>query len=171
MHPHIFSGHILPSEQVIFAVDDEPADRLLLARLLEQLGPEYPCRFFSSGEEIMNALLQVLRGSAAPLACFIDIKMTGISGIDVLRWIRCQDALDAVPVIMLSSSADPQKRDEACGSGAQCYVKKFPSAAELRTIITEAQRYSVDRSTPPAFHLLCDLPLNLSNAAPHPEVA
>lgn len=171
MHALNLSGNLLPSERVIFAADDEAGDRLLLARLLEQPGLEYPCRFFSSGEEIMDALLTVLRGAPAPLACFIDVKMAGMSGFDVLRWVRCQDALDSVPVIMLSSSDDPQKLNEARGVGAQCYVGKFPSATELRNIVTEAQRYSADRSTPAAFHLPCNLLLNLSNASSGTAVA
>lgn len=164
MHTLNNPGHVRPSEGVIFAVDDDAGDLWLLARLLEQ--PDLPCscRLFSSGEEAMNALLEVLRGAPAPLACFIDVKMAGMSGFDVLRWIRCQDALDSMPVIMLSSSDDPQKPIEACGVGAQCYARKFPSAAELRNILSEAVRYSADRATPAAFHLPCNLLFNPSNA-------
>jgi CheY-like chemotaxis protein len=157
VHAFNFPGLRSSAERVIFAVDDEEDDRRLFARLLEEPGLEYPCRFFSNGGEIMDALLKVLRGAPPPLACFIDIKMAGMSGFDVLRWIRCQDALDSVPVIMLSSSEDPQKLNEAREVGAQCYVGKFPTAAELRNIITEAQRYASDRSLPVAFHLPCNL--------------
>ena len=152
------------AERKIFAVDDEVTDRLLLERLLQQPGLEYPCRFFGSGDEMIDALLRVLRGDTPPLACFIDVKMAGMSGFDVLRWIRCQDVLDAVPVIMLSSSEDPEKLTEARGVGAQCYVAKFPSAAELRAIITEAQRYAEDHAGPAAFRLPCNLLLNAAAA-------
>jgi CheY-like chemotaxis protein len=150
-------AHSVSPERIIFAVDDDAGDRLLFAQLLEAPGPDYACRAFSSGGELMNALLKVLRGAPIPLACFIDIKMTGMSGFDVLRWVRCQDPLNSVPVIMLSSSDDPENLHEACGVGAQCFVRKFPSALELREILTEAQRYSADRSTPAAFHLPCNL--------------
>src|SRR5436190_16428368 len=125
VHALNFSTFSSNSERVIFAVDDEDDDRRLFARLLEQPGLEYPYRQFSNGGEMMDALLKVLRGAPPPLACFIDIKMAGMSGFDVLRWIRCQDALDSVPVIMLSSSDDPQKLHEARDVGAQCYVTKY----------------------------------------------
>ena len=171
MHPIDFPGNLLPSERVIFAADDEANDRLLFARLLAPPGPGNPCRFFSSGEEIMSALLKVLRGAPTPLACFIDVKMPGVSGFDVLRWIRWQDALDPMPVIMLSSSDDPQKLHEACGVGAQCYLKKFPGAAELHAIIAEAQRYSADSATAAEFHLPCNLLPGHANAAWHTAVA
>ncbi|MDO8598071.1 MAG: response regulator, partial [Sulfuricaulis sp.] len=171
MHPLDFPGNLLPSERVIFAADDEANDRLLFARLLAPPGPGNPCRFFSSGEEIMSAFLKVLRGSPAPLACFVDVKMAGVSGFDVLRWIRWQDALDSMPVIMLSSFDDPQKLNEAGGVGAQCYVKKFPSAADLHAIISAAQRYSADSATAAAFHLPCNLLLDHANAAWRAAVA
>jgi CheY-like chemotaxis protein len=161
-------GCLPAPERLIFAVDDSAGDLLLLARLLEQPGLPFPCRLFSSGEKVMDALLGVLRGAPTPLVCFIDVTMAGMSGFDVLRWIRCQDAFDSVPVIMLSSSDDPQHMHEACGVGAQCYVRKFPSGAELRNLIVEARNYTADRAAPPAFRLPCNLLLNLTGAARHP---
>jgi CheY-like chemotaxis protein len=160
VHTPLYAGFKNNDERLIFAVDDEATDRLMLERLLQQPGLEYGSRFFASGDEMIDALLKVLRGATPPLACFIDVKMAGMSGFDVLRWIRCQDALDAVPVIMLSSSEDPEKLTEARGVGAQCYAAKFPSEAELRAIITEARRYAEDYAGPAAFRLPCNLLLD-----------
>ena len=164
MHALNFGGPDSKPERVIFAVDDDPDDRLMFGRLMAQPGLEYPIKFFATGCEMMDALLKVLRGAPAPLACFIDVRMAGMSGFDVLRWIRCQDALDSVPVIMLSALGDPQKLNEAREVGAQAYVAKFPTASELRNILTEARRYCADRSNPAAFHLPCNL--LLSSPAP-----
>ena len=154
-----------PPDRLIFAVDDAAGDLLLLAKLLDQPGLPYPCRLFASGEKLMDALLHVLRGAPVPLVCFIDVKMAGMSGFDVLRWIRCQGVLDSVPVIMLSGVDDPQHLHEACGVGAQCYARKFPSAAQLRNLIDEARRYSADRTAPAAFHLPCNLLLRPPDTA------
>jgi CheY-like chemotaxis protein len=165
MHALDNSGSLHSPPRQIFAVDDDAGDLLLLAKLLEQPGLPYPCRLFSSGEQLMDALVDVLRGAPAPLVCFIDVKMAGMSGFDVLRWIRCQDALDSVPVIMLSSSDDPAKPSEACGVGAQCYARKFPSMEELRNIVTAARRYSADRAAPESFHVPCNLLINAAGVA------
>ena len=164
MHALNFTDHGHPSDRLIFAVDDEAGDLLLLAKLLEQPGLPYPCRLFPSGEKVMDALLDVLRGAPAPLVCFIDVKMPGMSGFDVLRWIRCQDALDVVPVIMLSSSDDPAHPTEAYGIGAQCYARKFPSLEEMRNLIAAARRYSAERAAPEAFHVPCNLLVNPAGA-------
>lgn len=158
------------SEPTLFAVDDEAEDRLFFSRLLAAPGLEYPCRFFATGEEMIDALLLVLRGAMPPLACFIDVKMTGMNGFDVLRWIRCQRSLDEVPIVMLSSSDDPHKLTEARGFGAQCYMAKFPTPLQLRTVILEAQRYSAARSREAAFNLPCNLLFN-GTSSPHPELS
>lgn len=143
-------------------VDDEETDRLLFTRLVRQAAVPNPCRTFVRGEELLDALLEVLRGAPPPLACFIDVKMPGMSGFDVVRWIRCQHAFDDLPVIMLSSSEESRDLHEAQHSGAQCYVAKFPSPEHFRAIVTEAERVAA-ASTPQPFKLRCNLLLN----APH----
>lgn len=146
MHETSSYSHDSSPKPTIFAVDDEPDDRELFRRLLTASGLEYSCRFFSTGEELLEALLLVLRGAPPPLACFIDVKMSGMDGLDVLRWIRCQRSLDDVPVVMLSSIDAPHWLSDARISGAQCCLAKFPPPADLRSVILEAQRYCASRS-------------------------
>lgn len=141
----------------VFCVDDEAADLRIFERLLQEPGLDYPCRLFRCGEDLLEALLQVLRGAPAPVACFVDVKMTGMSGFDVLRWIRCQRPLDAIPVIMLSSADDPATLADAAACGAQCYIAKFPTATQLRELMFEAERYGAAHAGPGAFQV----PFNL----------
>lgn len=164
MNPPPFAAFRSGAARTIFAVDDELDDRLIFSRLVQKAGLAQPCLSFASGDEMIDALLGVLRGNVPPLACFIDVKMAGMSGFDVLRWIRCQDRLDSVPVIMLSSSDDPQKLHEARGVGAQCYVTKFPSPQELQAIMASARSYAEDRATPAAFRVPCNLLLDAGEA-------
>lgn len=150
-----------PSTPVVYFVDDEAVDRQFFGQLLQQPGLDYPCQAFACGEELLDALLQVLRGAPPPLVCFVDVKMAGMSGFDVLRWIRCQHTLDCVPVIMMSSSEDPVALSDAASSGAQCYVAKFPTAGQLRELMFEAERYSVAHSASASFQV----PFNLLRGA------
>lgn len=142
---------------LIYCVDDDDGDRALFRRALEGAGLHCECRSFHAGEELLDALIGVMRGAPAPIACFVDIKMAGMSGLDVLRWIRAQRALDSIPVVMLSSSDDPQFLSEAHHFGAQCYVTKFPPAEHLAEIITEARRYAAAAMGNTAFALPCNL--------------
>ncbi len=61
---------------------------------------------------------------------------------DILKWIRGQKGLDALPVIMYSSSDHPEEVDLARELGAQAYVKKHPSAPAMRTLLDEAREFA-----------------------------
>ena len=140
----------------IFLVDDNDDDRMLFCRLLQQSQIANPCRVFGHGEDAIDALIAVLRGGPVPLTCFLDVRMPGMNGFDVLRWIRCQHPLDEMPVVMLSSSDEARDLHEANCSGAQCYLSKFPSATELAAIVHEAERAAIN-APGGAFKLPCNL--------------
>ncbi|MEY4938800.1 MAG: hypothetical protein RIQ93_535 [Verrucomicrobiota bacterium] len=152
-----------PSQRSIFLVDDESEDVALFRHLHREAGDHHSCVFFSRGEELIDALIAVLRGAPRPVACFLDVKMSGMSGFDVLRWIRCQRGLDDIAVVMLSSSEEPRDLHEALLSGAQCYLAKFPSPHQLREILAEAERVAA-AATISAFKLPCNLLLTNSPA-------
>lgn len=122
----------------IIAVDDNEDDNFMFARLLRRTGLGVPVETIENGEEATERIRQLLSAGTPPLICFLDIKMPGLNGFDVLGWIRGQPALDQVPVIMLSSSDEAQDLRKAAKRGAQCFLKKHPSADELRVVIEEA---------------------------------
>jgi CheY-like chemotaxis protein len=148
----------------IFAVDDEEHDRQQFLRALSAAGIQNPCRQFTCGGEMLDALIDVLRGGRAPIACFVDVKMAGMTGLDVLRWIRAQQALHEVPVVMLSSSEAPDHIAEAMLHGAQCYTAKFPGPDHLREILANARRFTAAACGSSAFPISCNLLLGASHA-------
>jgi CheY-like chemotaxis protein len=148
--------HVSPSLRPLFLVDDDEVDRTLFCRLLREANVPHPCKVFSQGEDMIDALIAVLRGAPLPLACFLDVRMPGMNGFDVLRWIRCQHALDDMAVVMLSSSDEPHHLNEAVHSGAQCYLAKFPNGEQLVEIVKEAER-AAEASAGTAFKLTCNL--------------
>lgn len=135
---------------LIVAVDDEPDDMFFLRRLIGKVGMAHQFQPFANGEAAIVALSAFGNGentAAFPLVCFLDIKMVGMSGFDLLRWIRSQRGLDALPVIMFSSSDHPQDVDAARELGAQGYLKKYPSTDAMRAVLDEAKEFA--SSLPP----------------------
>jgi CheY-like chemotaxis protein len=133
-----------PSQRsVILAVDDDEDDIDLMKLLFRKAGVEHPIEVYRRGEDLMDALSDILKKSAnafLPLLCFLDIKMPQISGLEVLRWIREQQPLDTIAVVMLSSSEHPEDIKQAAGLGAQCYLSKYPQPAVLKRVIEEAEQ-------------------------------
>ena len=134
-----------PQRSVILAVDDEEDDIDLMRLLFRKSGVAYPVEVYRQGEDLIQALTAIMQKSVqavVPLLCFLDVKMPSINGHDVLRWIRQQRPLDALSVVMLSSSEHPEDVRQAAENGAQCYLAKYPNPTVLRRVLEEAERIS-----------------------------
>jgi CheY-like chemotaxis protein len=81
----------------ILVVDDEPVDRYILVRLLEQ----QPCIIeqAASGFEAL-ALLREIK----PDLIFLDLNMPGLSGYEVLSQIKADPAMHNIPVAVVTSA-------------------------------------------------------------------
>jgi sigma-B regulation protein RsbU (phosphoserine phosphatase) len=108
----------LPQQALIprvLVIDDDPEfHRLLLARL-EPRG--YEVSFASSGEEGLTKLREV-----NPDLMFLDVAMSGMTGIDVLDFVRSQH-LD-VAVILTTAYSSEQVAIAALRHGADDYLRK-----------------------------------------------
>lgn len=111
-------------------MDDDEAIREALCDLLMVTGLE--CSAFDSAQAFLS-------GNAPPAAdCLItDVRMPGMSGLDLLERIRADGS--SLPVIVLTSVLDPGARARALDLGAQAWLTK-PVAdeallAELRSAI------------------------------------
>ena len=133
-------------QPLIIAVDDEADDVFFLRHILQKTSFDHRFQPFGNGEAAVMGLTSIAEQenpSSLPLVCFLDIKMAGMTGFDVLRWVRSQPALDAMPVIMFSSSDDPRDVDGAREFGAQGYLKKYPTVAAMQTVLDEAREFSL----------------------------
>ncbi len=99
----------------ILAVDDEETVRALFQRILQAAG--YDVITAANGKEALS----VIAGGGIDVA-LLDIKMPGLSGVDVLGKIKA-DELDLC-VIMVTAVADVQVAVEAMKLGAYDYITK-----------------------------------------------
>jgi CheY-like chemotaxis protein len=99
----------------VVVVEDNEDDRTLLLRQLKKSGIDSHVRFFVDGKEALTFLssLPPARPFTDLIAVFLDLKLPGLSGVDLLRAIRLLPRLRTVPVIIMTSSLDP-KDFEAC---------------------------------------------------------
>jgi CheY-like chemotaxis protein len=99
----------------VVVVEDNEDDRDLLIRQLRKSQIDSHVKFFTTGPEAL-AFLESLpppQPFTDLIAIFLDLKLPGISGVEVLRGIRRMPRVSNVPVIIMTSSLDP--RDfEAC---------------------------------------------------------
>ncbi len=101
----------------IITTDDDPAIRKILQILLRKEG--YEVTVCSSGDELLSTLKT---NSTTVDLVLLDIKMPGLSGIQVLEILR--RTYPAIPVIMLTAFNDLDTGMKAIRLGASDYLAK-----------------------------------------------
>jgi DNA-binding response OmpR family regulator len=98
----------------ILVVDDEPAIRFTLQRVLERSG--YVVTIAADGAEAEN----VLQRDAFDLIV-ADIRMPGISGLELAR--RARDIQPAAAVLLLTANQPLRGEDDSVIEGFDCLYK------------------------------------------------
>ena len=114
----------------ILVVDDELQICELLDEFLSMQGHQITT--VTSGEE---AIIE-FQANKTPVV-LLDIRMPGISGIEVLRRIKEIDSNTGV--IMLSAFGDPDTVQEAFQAGADYYLEKPIELEELMKVLVELE--------------------------------
>lgn len=122
-------GRVAGQKAKILIVDDEPFIRDIISRKLTDLG--YDC---DTAEDAEAALAKVSQNA---LDCILsDIRMPGMSGIELLRRIRVTN--EDVSVIMITGSPDIDQAIEAMRLGAHDHLSKPLNLDELAIIVERA---------------------------------
>jgi CheY-like chemotaxis protein len=106
----------LPQAAVrVVVVEDNIDDRDLLLRQLRKAKIDSHVKFLTDGKEALNFLshLPPSLPFSDLIAIFLDLKLPGMNGVDLLRAIRSLPRVQNIPVIIMTSSLDP-KDFEAC---------------------------------------------------------
>ena len=125
------------SEISIFVVEDNPDHRELTLRALGECCDSAIVATAPDGVEALDYLFG--RGVHAgrdtrrqPRLVILDMKLTLLHGIDVLKAMRADARTQSVPVVMLSASTEKDALDSCYESGANSVVRKCTDYEELR---------------------------------------
>jgi len=110
----------------LLVVDNEPLVLEIVERFARQLG--FEVAFRSSGREALACFPDV-----KPDVALVDLRMPGLSGIDVLRAIRTADPDSQV--ILMTGNATVDTAIEAVKSGALDYLSKPLDFERLRELL------------------------------------
>lgn len=107
---------VVTSRQSVLVADDNEEIRDYLKEILSG---RYRVLTAGSGEE---ALAQT--HTAFPDMVISDIRMDGMSGIDLCKAIKSNDALSHIPVVLLTGSSGPGVELQSVEGGADVYITK-----------------------------------------------
>jgi FixJ family two-component response regulator len=119
------------AKKVIAILDDEPAMRKALRRLLTSCG--FCVEEYERGEELIAA-----SGSNSLDCLLLDLHMPGLNGFDVLETWRSRRI--AVPVIVITAYDEPGMAERVLALGASAYLKKPAEKQALLAAIEAANQ-------------------------------
>lgn len=114
----------MPDEPLILIVEDEPAQREVLAYNIRAQG--FAVDTAGAGDEALARIRE-----AAPDIVVLDWMLPHLSGLEVCRQLKSAAATRVIPVIMLSARSEEVDKVRGLETGADDYMIKPYSVAEL----------------------------------------
>ncbi len=116
-------------EQVeILLVEDNETDAEMTIRALRRKNLANNLVWVKDGAEALDFIFRrgayASRPDGAPKLVLLDLKMPKVDGIDVLRQIKANEDTKALPVVMLTSSAEECDIVASYAFGVNSYVVK-----------------------------------------------
>lgn len=154
-----------PPRARFVAIEDGAEDAFLLVQLFDRCGiADLPV--YHTGEAALEALETFASADGAqtmPAAIFIDVSLPGLSGFEVLKWVRQNPRLRSTVVILLSGTDEPRNLGKAKQLGADCFMVKFPSLSVMRDVLAEARKVAETTVPRRALQVPCNLLLTATS--------
>ena len=139
----------------ILLVEDTPEDAELTLHILRQKDLAASVHHVRDGREALDYVFA--EGAYAhrsiaqrPRVIFLDLKLPRVSGLEVLQAIRADKRTRAIPVVVLTSSGEQMDIATAYAIGANSYVQKPVSFADLSGAVAQLGDYwTLLNVTPP----------------------
>jgi putative two-component system response regulator len=124
---------ILSPHARVLIVDDSVLQVEALQRLLNRDG--YECASVSRGDQAFAKAAEM-----SPDVILLDVELPGIDGITVCRQLKSDIRTRLTPVLMMTGGGDEDRHVRALEAGADDYLKKPITMAQLRPRVRSAIR-------------------------------
>jgi CheY-like chemotaxis protein len=134
------------SQRTILMADDDEDDRDLAEEAFRDAGLSGRLRFVLDGQELVDDLRRHA-GSAHPERpdiVLLDLNMPRKDGREALAEIRGDESLRDIPVVVLSTSKDDEDIRRSYRLGANSFIAKPVTHAELVNVMRELATYWFD---------------------------
>ena len=125
----------------VVAIEDNSTDQMLLKRVFEKEIKDCTLQLISSYEDLLKSIQETNFILNQPDLLLLDIKLKGISGLDILEYIRNKEAFSKMPIVMFSSSVQKIDVERAYELGANSYLEKPKTYPELKETIKTITNY------------------------------
>jgi two-component system response regulator len=135
-----------PEEIAILVVEDDPLDLEMTMLALKSDHVHNRIEVARDGEEALDFVF--CRGpfsgrsiASQPKLILLDLKLPKVDGLEVLREIRATEATRAIPVVVMTSSAEQRDIVETYKLGVNSYIQKPVDSVQFRQTVKSAGYY------------------------------
>ena len=123
----------------VLVVEDTDEDVEAIGRAIGRSHPELELEFLRSGAAVLPRLRAA--GERLPRLMLLDLSMPGEGGVDVIRRVRADAALDGLTIVVFTSSDNQDEADACYAAGADSYIYKPINFALFRTVLRQTLDY------------------------------
>jgi len=144
----------MSESHTILIVEDNPTDVMLIRRALARLKIANPVQVVADGDRAVDYLsghddYADRMQFPLPALILLDLKLPRRSGLEVLEWLRRQEGLRRMPVVMLTSSRQSDDVNRAYDLGANSYLVKPVEFESLQEMLGTINTYWIDWNEKP----------------------
>lgn len=121
----------------VFIVDDDDGHAYLIELNLRASGLRNEFVRFSDGTQLLEFFESADAGSRWPAIILLDINMPGMDGIAVLERLKNNPTTQSVPIIMLSTTMDPEEVKTCYELSCALFLTKPVQYAEFTRLINK----------------------------------
>lgn len=138
----------------ILLVEDNPDDVELTRIAFAEAGSGYEIRVMTDGAQAVDYILarrEYLGRNAAdlPALVLLDLNLPKLNGREVLQAIRENPATRSLPVVVLTTSAEPMDVDSVYELGANSYIQKPVEFERFVDVVRQIGLYWLVLNQPP----------------------
>ncbi|TVP61856.1 MAG: response regulator [Nodularia sp. (in: Bacteria)] len=129
-----------PQQPLILVVEDHDDSLLLIGYALESLG----CRFICQNDSSTTLLVAQ---EYQPDLIMLDILLPGLSGTDIVHYLKQEPLTAEIPVIAVTALASREDRERLISAGFDDYISKPYMIEDLEVIIRSLLRGKLNSPT------------------------
>ncbi len=123
-------------QPAVLLAEDDDGHALLTQQGLKQAGFHNQVIRFRDGQEVLDFLTGADR-PACPMVLLLDISMPKLNGIEVLRLLRGQTVFRSMPIIMVTTTDDPEVTAQCAELGCNAFLFKLLNQQEFAMTLSK----------------------------------
>jgi two-component system response regulator len=124
--------------KTILLIEDDPGDIELTRRALGKNYPDIELVVLRDGVEAIEYFFgEDYKNRKLPHLILLDLKLTKVSGLELLEKLRSEPRTKLLPIVILSSSDEESDIEASYNLGANSYVCKPVNFVQLSEIVLQ----------------------------------